>query len=108
MKTIYDRLKEARKNIGLSQEYVAKQLGVHRTTITAIELGNRKVTSEELSFFSELYGVTLDELMYGTNENSDVKMFARAFSDLSEDDKKEIINLMEFKKKIKESKVLNV
>lgn len=55
-----------------------------------------------------LYGVTLDELMYGTNENSDVKMFARAFSDLSEDDKKEIINLMEFKKKIKESKVLNV
>lgn len=36
MKTIYDRLKEERKRIGLSQEYVPKQVGVHRTTITGI------------------------------------------------------------------------
>ncbi|AKA71562.1 hypothetical protein [Clostridium scatologenes] len=48
-----------------------------------------------------MYGVTLDELIYGTNENFHIKMFARAFSNLSEDDKKEIINLIEFKKKIK-------
>lgn len=100
-KNICDRLKQARKNLDLSQEYVAKQLGVHRTTITAIELGTRKITSDELDFFSKLYGVTLDELMYGTDEISDVKMFARSFSSLSENDKKEIINLMEFKRKLR-------
>ncbi|WP_161782693.1 helix-turn-helix domain-containing protein [Clostridium drakei] len=52
----YILLKEGRKKIALFQEYVAKQLGIHRTTITAIELGTRKVTSEELKFF---FGILL-------------------------------------------------
>ncbi|MHB8077473.1 helix-turn-helix domain-containing protein [Desulfosporosinus fructosivorans] len=106
MKQINDRLKEARKNIGISQEYVAKQLGVHRTVITAIELGNRKVTSDELKTFSELYGVTVDELVNGSeNESVEIKMFARAFSELSEVDKNEIMNLIDFKRRLKQAMV---
>lgn len=104
-KTLNDRLKEARKNLKLSQEYVAKVLGIHRTTVTAIESGVRKVTADELKMFSELYGVSIHELMYEEKENDEVKMFARTFSELSENDKKEIINLMEFKKKIKQQGV---
>ncbi len=100
---LHEGLKDARKNLNLSQEYVANLLQVNRTTITAIELGTRKVTSEELKFFSELYGVTMDELMYGVDKDKDVKMFARTFSELSEIDKKEILNLINFKKKFKES-----
>lgn len=101
-KELYERLKESRKNLSLSQEYVAKLLGVHRTVITAIELGSRKVTTEELKFFSKLYGVSLDDLLYGKDNDGEVAMFARTFSQLSDIDKKEILNLINFKHRMKE------
>lgn len=98
MKTnIHERLRHARKFLGLSQEYVATQLELHRTAITAIELGQRSVSTEELMRFSELYGLSLEELAYGKDEDSEVKVFTRRYSELSEDDKKEIQNLVEFK-----------
>lgn len=96
-----NRLKHLRKELKLSQEYVANVLGMHRTTITAIESGVRKITADELKNFSELYGVTTDELLYETKLNGSERMFARTFSELSDIDKKEIINLMEFKKKMR-------
>lgn len=103
-----ERLKRARKNLGLSQEYVSDVMKVHRTTITAIETGSRKVTADELKQFAELYGVTLDELVYDQDETKETKMFARTFSSLSDIDKEEIMNLIEFKKKVKEKHILNV
>ncbi len=106
MKTIYERLKEYRKALGLSQDYVAKQLGVARTTITAIECGNREVIAKELDQFSIIYGVTVDAILHGKKtEDAEVTMFARAFTSLSENDKKEIMNLIDFKKKLKESMI---
>lgn len=106
MKTIHDRLRNYRKALGLSQNYVAKQIGVARTTITAIECGDRNVIAKELDLFSKIYGVTVDEILYGTkSEDAEAKMFARTFSELSDNDKKEIMNLIEFKKKLKESMV---
>lgn len=103
-----ERIKQARKNLGLSQEYVAEVMKVHRTTITAIETGSRKVTADELKQFAEIYGVTLDELVYDQDITKETKMFARTFSSLSDIDKEEIMNLIEFKKKIKERLVANV
>ncbi|ERJ11083.1 helix-turn-helix domain-containing protein [Haloplasma contractile] len=102
MKTIHERLKEYRKILGLSQSYVAKQLGVARTTITAIESGQRNVLANELELFSNIYGISVDEILYGRkSEDVETKMFARAFSSLSENDKKEIMNLIDFKNKLK-------
>ncbi|MEN6409319.1 MAG: helix-turn-helix transcriptional regulator [Anaerolineaceae bacterium] len=98
---IHDQLKKARKYLNLSQEYVATQMGLHRTAITAIEAGQRNVSTEELKKFSELYGLTLDELVYGVDNDSDVKVFTRRFSELSEDDKKEIQNLVDYKLNLK-------
>jgi len=103
--TLNERLKQARKNLGLSQEYVADVMEMHRTTITAIEIGSRKVTASELKAFAELYGVTLNELIYNEENKNEDKMFARAFSSLSDIDKEEIMNLIEFKKKFKERKI---
>lgn len=98
-----ERLKQVRKGLKLSQEFVAKQLGMTRTTIVAIEAGTRKVTADELTKFSELYGVTTDELLYGdVSEENEVKAFARTFSELSDIDKKEIMNLINFKRRYKE------
>ena len=84
------RLKQIRKRLKLSQEFVAKQLGMTRTTIVAIEAGTRKVTT--------------DELLYGNvSEENEVKAFARTFSELSDIDKKEIMNLINFKRRYKET-----
>lgn len=100
-----EKLKKLRKELRLSQQYVADVLNIHRTTITAIESGTRKVTAEELKAFSELYGVTTDELLYDEKVDEDINRFARTFSELSELDKKEILNLIEFKKKLRRQQV---
>lgn len=96
-----DRLRQARKYLNLSQEYVATQMGLPRTAITAIELGQRSVSSEELKKFSELYGLSLDELVYGEDEDAQVKVLTRRYAELSEADKREIQNLVEFKLNLK-------
>ena len=100
------RLKPAREYLQLSQEYVAKQMNLPRTSLVAIEAGNRKVSSEELKQFAEIYGWTVDELLYGKKEIQQDKalVFARAFSDLTDQDQQEIINLIEFKKMMKEQR----
>ena len=51
-----------------------------------------------------MYGVSVDELMYGkTSGDAQVEMFARAFSELSDMDRKEIMNLIDFKRRYKET-----
>ncbi len=57
------RLREARRERGLTQDDVARHLGVARTTVVAIEKGERRVTSEELVRLAELYGVSINELL---------------------------------------------
>lgn len=105
MMNVNEQLRKVRKYMGMSQECVANKMDLHRASIAAIELGNRKITVEELHKFSLLYGISVEQLMYGEKYNSetnDVKMFARNFATLSEYDKKEILNIMEFKKRYKE------
>ncbi len=58
-----ERLKSARRTIGLTQEAVADMLGFVRTTIVAIEKGERRVTADELLAFAKCYGRNLSELM---------------------------------------------
>lgn len=101
---MHERLKEARKFLNLSQEFVARQMNLSRPTISAIESGQRKVSAEELAKFSALYGVSTEELLHGKlPENVETEMFARAFSELSDSDKREIMGLINFKKRFKES-----
>lgn len=96
------RLKSAREFLQLSQEYVAKCMSISRTSLVAIEAGERKVSSEELKSFAEIYGWSIDELVYGKQYSDKINIFARTFSSLSEQDQLEIINLIEFKKRMKE------
>ena len=100
------RLKKAREYLGLTQEDVAKLLGVSRVIITNIESGTRKVSADELEKFSKIYGRSMDELMNGKITEENVKMFARTFSELSEEDQEEIVNLIKFKKMYKDKKLI--
>ncbi len=57
------RLQEARKARKLTQEDVARHLGVARTTVTAIEKGLRQVKPKELLDLAELYGREVSHFM---------------------------------------------
>jgi transcriptional regulator with XRE-family HTH domain len=102
MRALYERIKEARTELHLSQDYVAKFLGVNRTAIVEIESGKRKVSADELGRFSELFQIPADELLNGRNTEMPVQMFARRFGALDEVDQQEILNLIEFKRMMKE------
>jgi transcriptional regulator with XRE-family HTH domain len=41
-------IRQAREHTGYTQEYVSSAIGIHRTSLVAIEQGNRKVSTEEL------------------------------------------------------------
>jgi transcriptional regulator with XRE-family HTH domain len=102
MAELYERIKKARTDLHLSQDYVAQFLGVNRTAVVEIESNRRKVSADELSKFSELFQIPADELLNGRNTEMPVQMFARRFGALDESDQKEILNLIEFKRMMKE------
>jgi Zn-dependent peptidase ImmA (M78 family)/DNA-binding XRE family transcriptional regulator len=57
------RLQEARSRRGLTQQDAAEHLDVARTTITAIEKGERRVRAGELIRLAELYTVPVSEIV---------------------------------------------
>lgn len=101
MERVNDRIKTYRNKLHLSQEYVATYLGVNRATVTQMELGKRNISAGELSKLSLLFGVSSDELLYGTETSEPAKIFARSFTSLSETDQAEIMNLIRFKEMMK-------
>ena len=101
---INERIKEYRTQMHLSQDYVAKYLEINRATLSQIELGNRKVTVEEIAKLSVLFGVSSDTLLYGETVDMPTVAFARSFDELDDEDKNEIMNLICFKKMMKDQK----
>lgn len=57
------QLKEFRKKIGLSQDDIAKKLGVHNTTYGNWELGKTEPDIKNLIKLADYYNVTVDELL---------------------------------------------
>lgn len=57
------QLKEFRKKIGLSQDDIAKKIGVHNTTYGNWELGKTEPTIDTLIKLADFYNVTVDELI---------------------------------------------
>lgn len=101
MMNVYERIKELRTQLNLSQDYVAKHLGISRSTYTQMENGNRKVLADEVAQLSEIFGVTADSLLNETEISQPATMFARSFERLDERDQAEIMNLIRFKEQVK-------
>jgi Zn-dependent peptidase ImmA (M78 family)/DNA-binding XRE family transcriptional regulator len=57
-----ERLRSARSGVNLTQDAAAASLGMARTTLVAIEKGQRSVRPEELLAFASLYGVSVGKL----------------------------------------------
>lgn len=63
MSWLLERLRRARETAGFSQADVAERLGIARTTMVAIERGERQLRPDEMVLLADLYGQRLDELM---------------------------------------------
>lgn len=60
--SIGDQIKQYRRQKGITQEDLAKELGVKRTTVTQYEAGRIFPSHEILRKMSAFFGVTMDEL----------------------------------------------
>lgn len=102
---INEKMKELRVRLHLSQDYVAKYLGVNRSTVTQMENGNRKILAEEVSKLCTLFGVSADTLINNSELSQPTTVFARSFENLDESDQTEIMNLIRFKEQMKAQRV---
>ena len=62
-RSLGQRLQEARKGRGLTQQDVANSLSVARTTVTALEKGERRIRPDELIQLAKLYGRNVSDLV---------------------------------------------
>ena len=64
-------LRNARENRGLSQQAVADQVGLSRSVLAQVELGNRPVSPEELAKLAGLYRRSTTELSASPEQTDD-------------------------------------
>ena len=66
-------IKKNRKQLNLTQDKLAKMTGLRRTAITQIEAGRRDINSSELSVFTGIFDISLDELLLKPDNKDDYK-----------------------------------
>lgn len=75
-KQIGERIAGLRKRKGLSQEDLAKSIGISRSSLTQIELGNRSINIMEIQRLAIVLVFSIDELMsedFSINQNFESK-----------------------------------
>ena len=70
-KALGRRLQEARKARDLTQHQVAESLSIARTTVTALEKGDRTTRPEELIQLARLYGRSINEFIGRQTQTAD-------------------------------------
>lgn len=90
----------AREQAGLSQGQIARLMNYHRPTISEIEAGRRKVSSDEVATFAHHYGVTVSWLL-NEDEGRDpiVELAARELSKLKPEDLEKFLRILRSMKK---------
>jgi transcriptional regulator with XRE-family HTH domain len=95
-----ERLREARKYLGLNQEEVAEYLKIPRTALVDIESGQRRVEAIELTRLAKLYKQPVG---YFTGEDAaaaalpaSVMFLAKQAAQLSDRDKEELSRFVEY------------
>ena len=96
---IASRIREARKMAGLSQAQVAQMLGLHRPSISEAELGNRKVSAEEIHRLAEIYDVGTSWLLGEGSSKLDIhkdkiQLAARELGKLKPNDLDKLLKLL--------------
>lgn len=96
---IGDRLRQAREYLELKQEEASAAVGLSRSALSLVENGRRKVDAVELARFAEVYGQSIEALT-GVAETKplpeSVQALARAATELSSEDRAELLRFAEF------------
>jgi len=96
------RLKAAREFLGLSQEAVARWMGIPRASVSVIESGKRRVSAVELARFSTLYRVPVGDLLSaGPEALADDETIAALFRTarvLPDEDRQQVLQFARFLK----------
>ncbi len=99
-KELGDKLREARRYLGLTQDEVSQKLGIQRTALGDIETGQRRVDAIELSQLAKLYqrptshflGEELDDIEL----NEEIAHLAKQVKELSDRDRDELSRFAEY------------
>ena len=86
MTKLGDKIKTARKAQKITQQYLADQLGVHRSTVANYELTRRKPSVTEIKEIARILHVDVNYLLEGEEVSGEDDLLTRAnsvFSDLS-------------------------
>lgn len=97
MSDIAERLKIAREHAGLSQGQVAKMMDYHRPTISEIEAGRRRITTEEIQKFADIYEVSISWLLEDREDgeiDERVHLAARELTKLKSKDLDKVLKLL--------------
>jgi len=88
-----ERLKDARKRVGYSQQEIADELDVSRSAVSKIESGQQNIDSIQLRVLSGLYGVKLRDLLSEPGEEIDQPVFVQALRKSGEDQQVSPVNV---------------
>ena len=105
-------LKNLRKSHGFTQKQIADKLNIDRSTYSYYELGKINPSIRSMVILSELYGLSLDEIVhYESSSMSEAASGNSAYevtSILSEDEKKLISSYRKLSTEAKEDVLISV
>lgn len=118
-KYVGSKIKDYRKSFGLSQEDLAKKIGVGKTTISNYEVGIRSPKKPQLIKLSEVFDVAIDDFFPQTdstriNVSSTLSEINKISSQLEEPRQKVVLNTAtnqldeQNQEKKKESKIVSI
>ena len=92
-KLLGQRLQEARRARGLTQQQVADSMSMARTTVTALEKGDRRIRPDELISLARLYGRPVSHFVGSKETVSDFSVqFRAALSGVSGAETQQVLN----------------
>lgn len=97
------RLKRLREKMYLEKEYIANLLNCQLERYEQIENGDITVDDHELQILSEIFYINKEHLL--TEESSSTTILARTHDDLTENDKRQISEFLNFQKMLKKKKM---
>jgi Zn-dependent peptidase ImmA (M78 family)/DNA-binding XRE family transcriptional regulator len=89
-----DRLRYARAQAGLTQAQAASALQVARTTLIALEKGQRRVRADELRAMSDIYGAPVSSLLRESAVHVELSPRFRALSEKEDEDANQAARLL--------------
>lgn len=81
---MHARIRQRRKDLGMSQSELAGKAGINQTTISTIELGKVDPTTSNIKMIAAALDVSLDYLINGTTNKPPERNFSKQQLELIE------------------------